>query len=530
MAIINARSTYRNPLTVVNTEADDVYINALNKIGQVASNKMMQQQKQETERQKAANEWIKWTSDRFMKESDKAYDDLKQAGVNNPQLSSMIMEQINIMSQLEGSARQASSPEEQKELLRQVSQYKARLSSGMATIAQMNDAIAAYNEDSSKAPNSQGNINLSNPKALEWAQKMAITSGKNPGTTTWLIDDDGDWALRHEGPKLKEPTITKAAVFFGYEPGIIPESDKDISSALDQIQFYNKDKVSQRYLYGQNVEGQLIPNIEYIDVGDGRMQGINRTNMEAVIANLVPVLHSTSDGYASDYYEAEAYWDGLPQNIQDEVNAELKRNGMKKVGEDLSIGNFQQTQLDEKSLLAIRQALVLQAKSQIRPFNTVGSPIKKDDSGGGNNDGNNNNNDYPGLSRDAIDFIKQIEETPIEQVVQQLRNLDPDGVQKVTFNKSKNQVTIDNTGTEEGGITVYDLDDITDFNVEAIAANQGDAGQFFMLWIKSKLGGDTYKERNIIDEVNTYLSREYTKDPNSGVNIPFKQSGKYNRR
>ena len=37
MAIINARSTYRNPLTVVNTEADDVYINALNKIGQVAS-------------------------------------------------------------------------------------------------------------------------------------------------------------------------------------------------------------------------------------------------------------------------------------------------------------------------------------------------------------------------------------------------------------------------------------------------------------------------------------------------------------
>ncbi len=194
MAIINAQSTYESPLTVVNTEANDVYLSALKRMGQVAADDLQRQKDQETERQKEANKWIQWTADNTLKNQGKAMDWMKEAGVNNPQLSSMIMEQINIMSELEGQARGASSPEEQRDLLRQVSEYKSRLASGMGVIGKMNDAITSYSEDATKSPNAEGNINLSNPKALEWAQQMAIISGKNPGKSNWFIDEDNDWA------------------------------------------------------------------------------------------------------------------------------------------------------------------------------------------------------------------------------------------------------------------------------------------------------------------------------------------------
>tara|TARA_Y100000004_G_scaffold160754_2_gene188434 strand:- start:2301 stop:3872 length:1572 start_codon:yes stop_codon:yes gene_type:complete len=515
MAIINAKSTYENPLTVVNTEANDVYLNAIRRTNQAAALDMERQRAEETARQKEANEWIKWTADNTQKNTNAAMDWMKEAGVNNPQLSSMIMEQINIMSDLEGQARQASTPEEQRELLRQVAEYKSRLTTGQATILQMKDAITAFNEDSTGSPNSQGNINISNPKALGWAKKMSIISGKNPGKASWFIDNDGDWAIQFEGPNLKEPSIEKANVFFGYEPGIIPESDAAISKALKDIGFYDGDKVAAKYLMTTNAEGQPVPNFEYIDVGEGRAQGINRTNMDAVVTNLIPILHSVADGYASDYYGAEAYWDNLPKNIQKEVNAELKRNGMGQVGDDLSVGNFQQTQLDDKSLLAIRSALILQAKAQVRPFNTVGSPVKKDKptgSGGGSGSGSTS-----GFSVAAQDFINEIKNTPIEEIVQQLRNIDTLGIQKVEYNKEKNQVIIDDSGTEGGGVTAYDLDTIKDFDLDAIAAGTAGAGQFFMRWIDSKLG-NTQKERAIKNEINRWLAKN--KDPNSGNNLP----------
>ena len=520
MAIINARSTYESPLTVVNTEANDVYLSALKRMGQVAADDLQRQKDQETARQKEANKWIQWTADNTLKNQGKAMDWMKEAGVNNPQLSSMIMEQINIMSELEGQARGASSPEEQRDLLRQVSEYKSRLASGMGVIGKMNDAITSYSEDAAKSPNAEGNINLSNPRALEWAQQMAIISGKNPGKSHWFIDEDNDWAIHFEGPQLKNPGAVKADVFFGYEPGIIPESTKDINQALNEIGFYDGDKVAAKFLMTRDAEGKPVPNYEYIDVGEGRVQAIVKTNMDSVLTNLVPTLHSRADGYASSYYEAEAYWDKLPKNIRDEVNRELKSKNMflPSNGEDLNVGNFQQSQLDDKSLFAVRQAMVLQAKNQIRPFNVVGSPVKKETSPGGSNDSKSNNNNFSSTTNTFIDKIKN---TPIKEIIQQFRNADTNSIMDIDYNEKKNQVVITDGDGEK---ITYDLDSIKDFDVEAIASETGDAGQFFMRWLNTTLG-NTEKERKIKSEVSEFLAaREVKKnterDPNSG-NIPY---------
>ena len=99
-----------------------------------------------------------------MKQQDEYLDQLKKAGNNNPQLASMFMEQINVMGDYAGRARQASTPEEQRALLNEVGMLKQRLSSGAGAVQLMNDALSTLNEDAQRALNTEAKLNLINPK------------------------------------------------------------------------------------------------------------------------------------------------------------------------------------------------------------------------------------------------------------------------------------------------------------------------------------------------------------------------------
>ena len=168
---------YENPVAVIDREANMIYADTIRNIGKVTAGIIDKQVAQETERQKAANEQMKWTMDWTLKNQDKYLDQLQKAGNKNPQLTAMFMEQINMMGDLAGRARQASTPEEQRALLNEVGSYKQRLSAGATNVQLMNDAMGVFTEDTQGSLNTEGNLNLNNPKALEWGKKMAITTG-----------------------------------------------------------------------------------------------------------------------------------------------------------------------------------------------------------------------------------------------------------------------------------------------------------------------------------------------------------------
>ena len=121
---------YENPVAVIDREADMIYADTIRNIGAVTAGIIDKKVAQETERQRAANEQMKWTMDWTLKNQDKYLDQLQKAGNKNPQLTAMFMEQINMMGDLAGRARQASTPEEQRALLNEVGSYKQRLNAG----------------------------------------------------------------------------------------------------------------------------------------------------------------------------------------------------------------------------------------------------------------------------------------------------------------------------------------------------------------------------------------------------------------
>ena len=80
---------YENPVAVIDREADMIYADTIRNIGAVTAGIIDKKVAQETERQRAANEQMKWTMDWTLKNQDKYLDQLQKAGNKNPQLTAM---------------------------------------------------------------------------------------------------------------------------------------------------------------------------------------------------------------------------------------------------------------------------------------------------------------------------------------------------------------------------------------------------------------------------------------------------------
>ncbi len=82
-----ASGAYENPQAVIDQKSGMIWANTIANFGNTAANTIREIDKQQTERQKQANDQIQWTADYFLKESGKTDSAMAQAGNNNPQLA-----------------------------------------------------------------------------------------------------------------------------------------------------------------------------------------------------------------------------------------------------------------------------------------------------------------------------------------------------------------------------------------------------------------------------------------------------------
>ena len=497
---------YENPITVIDNQSSAIYNDAIRNIGTITAGIINKRKEQETENQKAAKEQIQWTTDWVMKNQDLYLNQLNKSGNKNPQLTDMFMEQINTMGDLAGRARQASTPEEQRALLNEVGLYKQRLNTGIGMVQSMNDAIVTFDEDAKGSPDTEGSINLNNPKALEWSKKMSITTGMNPGTMTWFVDKDGDWSVRHEGERLAEPTETKAALFFNYEPGIIPESTKAMQGVLEEMGVINvkTGNVGDEFLQGPMVDGVVMPTVEYVKIPGtpGMLQPVYKTNMDMVAQQLAPQAEAEALTYAKDGGTAEAFWDGLPKDIKNDM---MKKYG---VGDDLQLGNFQMpngiaTKLKQSSAQAIVEGLQLKAQSLVPKVRLAGKPIKDPNaksSKGGSITGNKI------VLQDILDLSNQ---TPQQQVAHVESALDSD-TQEIAYNAKNNTITLsekvevtEGTGKnkvtkEEYQDTVYYLNDPSGNSVQGATGDKVEGRNQWLNRLAELYIGNTQNGRKLL--------------------------------
>jgi len=319
---------------------------------------------EKTARQTKSQAYMDWTM-AFQIENTNAVTKLvSNSGANNPQLAEAAMWQLDGLNMAGEAAKRAETPEEQRIALKQLQRFTARIADLGVNIDRQNISIKQFGEDAqARLLNTQGGLNLNSPKGLVYGKQMAITAGMNPGKMSWLVDEDGDWAVRHEGPLMDEPTITKASTFFEEEPGIIPESTKAITKIMqDSLGLIDKNgKVIDDFVLGNKSK--------LVSIGNGMMQEQTVTNEALIAQRMQPYLKSYALSYASNYDTAEAYWDSLPENIRKDVRNSMKKQGLEDPGDDLTPGlitvGSSSLQVNKNSWFAMEHALYAQAKEMV---------------------------------------------------------------------------------------------------------------------------------------------------------------------
>ena len=408
---------------------------------------------EKTARQAESQTYMDWTMAFQIKNTNEVTELVGKSGANNPQLAEAAMWQLDGLNMAGEAAKRAQSPEEQRVALKQLQRYKVRIADLGVNIDRQNIAIKSFGEDAqARLLNTQGGLNLNSPKGLLYGKQMAITAGMNPGKMTWLVDEDGSWAVRHEGPMLEEPTITKAGTFFEEEPGIIPESTKAIQKIMsDSLGLLDeKGSVKDDYI--------LANKSKLVSIGKGMMQEQTVTNEALIAQRMQPYLKSYALSYASNYDTAEAYWDSLPENIREEVRISMKEQGLQDPGDDLTPGlitvGSSSLQLEKNSWFAVEHALYAQAKMMVPKVRK--GRIMQDKSyikaGGGSSS--------MGSQNDMFSMLKNIVDLPPQQQLDMLK-LNANDSQSFKYNPPS-QADLKINPQAKGVITIETKRDVTD--------------------------------------------------------------------
>jgi hypothetical protein len=221
------RGEYYQPTAVIDKQSGKIWRDAVASVGKSVADVIDKKALEMSEKRKRAQKLMDTTMKYAMERQNDVFDNLQKQGVNNPSIVSNFQELLKQEKNTFRESLSARTPADQDAALEKMAQTKKQMAQLSTLIDQSNESQTMYDKDiQSGNLLGQGTLNLSGEKNTEWAKMMNIRAGINEGTETWGTDENGEWTVTYDGPELGGPVTQKAALFFGYDPGTIPEVDK----------------------------------------------------------------------------------------------------------------------------------------------------------------------------------------------------------------------------------------------------------------------------------------------------------------
>jgi hypothetical protein len=370
------RGEYYQPTAVIDKQSGKIWRDAVASVGKSVADVIDKKALEMSEKRKRAQELMDTTMKYAMERQDSVFENLQKQGVNNPSIVSNFQELLKQEKNTFRESLSARTPADQDAALEKMAQTKKQMAQLSTLIDQSNESQTMYDKDiQSGNLLGQGTLNLSGEKNTEWAKMMNIRAGINEGTETWGTDENGEWTVTYDGPELGGPVTQKAALFFGYDPGTIPEVDKFFKQTFMDVGAIDKNgKPTDKFLDTKSVI-QSTNDPAYSQVAyNVKMDGVATATSQQTIAYTKSI--------AQKIPEAEATWDNvIPNSIKEQVAAEF---GVKDYA-DLKSGSAY-GQLDEISGKMFERSMLLYGGTQIQN-QRLGGVLKNNISKGGKSKG-----------------------------------------------------------------------------------------------------------------------------------------------
>ena len=350
------RGEYYQPTAVIDKQSGKIWRDAVASVGKSVADVIDKKALEMSEKRKRAQELMDTTMKYAMERQDSVFENLQKQGVNNPSIVSNFQELLKQEKNTFRESLSARTPADQDAALEKMAQTKKQMAQLSTLIDQSNESQTMYDKDiQSGNLLGQGTLNLSGEKNTEWAKMMNIRAGINEGTETWGTDENGEWTVTYDGPELGGPVTQKAALFFGYDPGTIPEIDKFFRKTFMDVGAVDKNgEPTDKYLDAKSIIQKTND--------PGFNQIAYNVKMGALAMDTSQQTIAYAKSIAQKIPEAEATWDNVFSNsIKEQVAKEF---GVKDYA-DLRSGSAY-GQLDEKSGQMFESALLLHGETQMK--------------------------------------------------------------------------------------------------------------------------------------------------------------------
>ena len=369
------RGEYYQPTAIIDKKSGAIWRDAVASVGKSVATVIDKKNALISEKKRRSQDLMDRTAKYALDKGTQVFDNLQKQGVNNPSIINAWQGLLAGDVENYRNSISAGTPEEQKIALENMAKTQKQMGQMSTLIDQSNESQALYDKDvQSGNLLGQGTLNLSGEKNMEWAKMMNIRAGTNKGTETWGLDEDGDWSVTFEGDELDGAVTKKAAMFFGYDPGIIPEVDKFFTGLFQEVGATDKN-------------GE--PTDKFLDT-KSIIQGTNDPRYSQVAYNVkMDALANATSQQTSAYAKslagslpgAEATWDNtIPEDIKQQVAEEF---GVEDYSDLQPGAGFGYGQLDQKSGQMFEKAMLLYAGTKMQN-QRLGSVVKNQMTSGKN--------------------------------------------------------------------------------------------------------------------------------------------------
>jgi len=425
------RGEYYQPTAIIDKKSGEIWRDAVASVGKSVATIIDKKNAQISEKKKRSQDLMDRTAKYALEKGTQVFDNLQTQGVDNPSIINAWQGLLTSDVDNYRNSISAGTPEEQKIALENMAKTQKQMGQMSTLIDQSNESQTMYDKDvQSGNLLGQGTLNLSGEENMEWAKMMNIRAGTNKGTETWGLDEDGDWTVTFEGDELDGAVTKKAAMFFGYDPGTIPEVDKFFSGLFQEVGATDKNgKPTDKFLDPNNIiQGTNDPKYNQVAY-NVRMDAVANATSQQTIAYAKSI--------AGSLPEAEATWDNaIPEDIKQQVAEEF---GVENYSDLQPGAGFGYGQLDKVSGQMFEKAMLLYGGTKMQN-QKLGSVVKVQSSKGS---GSGSGGGSGSSSITVPDLIKLTSETPAAQQVEMISgNLGPDSGTSIKFHPENNTIIV----------------------------------------------------------------------------------------
>ncbi len=314
-------STYENPLTIIESQAWDIWGNAIENFGKVMGNSIQKLEQSRSAEAKEIQQQQAADIRNFLSNEQKSYEITSKLATPNESLTNLVANALDYKTKAQLAAERAKSPEDIKYWTNETLKATRTLREAKALIPMINTGKADFIQDAYSGDQEgnfgfategkEGGISLIGGQNKNFFEGMRVATNLAKGNVEFYNAEDGGINVKITGGDLSKNIDTNAAEWFSYDMGEIEPIGANFVKVAQDIGLIGKDdQISDDYLT-TNPDAMKIMLTPSNNEGYNVKTTVVPYDQAKILQSSQKIIEAQANAVMTDYKMANNVWRNL---------------------------------------------------------------------------------------------------------------------------------------------------------------------------------------------------------------------------